>query len=216
MDVREQLVVDRVDDRARRGARDRVAAERRGVVARLEPRRCVIRDEQRADRQAVRKAFRERDRVGLHAELLPREEAAGAADARLHLVEDQQRAVLVRERARLCEELGRERMDAAFALHRLEQDRGRVRPDVLEPERAPGTSGSNAARFAGWPVTESAPNVRPWNEPSSATISVRPVALRAHLSAASTASAPELQKNALAPPKRSESFAASSCIGVVQ
>ena len=33
----------------------------------------------------------------------------------------------------------------------------------------PGSSGSNAARFAGWPVTESAPNVRPWNEPSSAT-----------------------------------------------
>ena len=64
-------------------------------------------------------------------------------------------------------------------------------------ETAPGTSGSNAARFAGWPVTESAPNVRPWNEPSSATISVRPVALRAHLSAASIDSAPELQKNAL-------------------
>ena len=39
-------------------------------------------------------------------------------------------------------------------------------------KRAPGTSGSNAARFAGWPVTESAPSVRPWNEPSSATTSV--------------------------------------------
>ena len=46
-------------------------------------------------------------------------------------------------------------------------------------------------------MTESAPNVRPWNEPSSATNSVRPVALRAHLSAASIDSAPELQKNAL-------------------
>ena len=89
-------------------------------------------------------------------------------------------------------------------------------PTCSSPKRAPGTSGSNAARFAGCPVTERAPNVRPWNEPSSATISVRPVALRAHLSAASTDSAPELQKNALAPPNRSESFAASSCIGVVQ
>ena len=60
-------------------------------------------------------------------------------------------------------------------------------------KRAPGTSGSNGARFAGWPVIESAPIVRPWKEPSSATSSVRPVALRAHLIAASTASVPELQ-----------------------
>jgi len=81
---------------------------------------------------------------------------------------------------------------------------------------APGTSGSNAARFAGWPVTESAPNVRPWNDPSSATISLRPVALRAHLSAASFASAPELQKNACAPPKRSDSFCDRSSIGSVK
>ena len=39
-------------------------------------------------------------------------------------------------------------------------------------KRTPGTSGSNAARFAGWPVTESAPSVRPWNEFSSATMPV--------------------------------------------
>ncbi len=54
-----------------------------------------------------------------------------AADAGLHLVEDQQRAVLVRERARLRERLRTERVHAAFALHDLEQDRGRVRPDVI-------------------------------------------------------------------------------------
>ena len=34
----------------------------------------------------------------------------------------------------------------------------------------PGTSGPKAARFAGWPVTDSAPIVRPWKEPSSATM----------------------------------------------
>ena len=39
--------------------------------------------------------------------------------------------------------------------------------------------------------------MRPWKPPSSATIRVLPVALRAILSAASFASAPELQKNAL-------------------
>ena len=43
-----------------------------------------------------------------------------------------------------------------------------------------------------------------------------PVALRACLSAASIASAPELQKNACAPPNRSERRVASSAIGSVQ
>ena len=43
-----------------------------------------------------------------------------------------------------------------------------------------------------------------------------PVALRAYLIAASIASAPELQKNACAPPKRSESRSASLAIGSVQ
>ncbi len=58
--------------------------------------------------------------------------------------------------------------------------------------------------------------MRPWNEPSSATTSLRPVALRAHLSAASIDSAPELQKNACAPPKASESCSESFCIGSVE
>ena len=80
----------------------------------------------------------------------------------------------------------------------------------------PGSSGSNAARFAGWPVTESAPHVRPWNEPSSATTPGLPDALRAYFSAASIASAPELQKNDCAPPNRAESCSASCAIGSVQ
>ena len=44
----------------------------------------------------------------------------------------------------------------------------------------------------------------------------RPVAFRATLSAASLASAPELQKNACAPPILSESRPASRSIGSVQ
>ena len=100
---------------------------------------------------------------------------------------------------------GVERDDAAFAEHRLEQDQ----PDVVGlaalaatptsfggAKRAPARSGSNAVRFAGWPVTESAPAVRPWKLCSSAITPVLPVALRAYFSAASFASAPELQKNA--------------------
>ena len=48
--------------------------------------------------------------------------------------------------------------------------------------------------------------MRPWKESSSATATGLPVAFRAHFSAASTASVPELQKNARAPPKRSDSW----------
>ncbi len=81
---------------------------------------------------------------------------------------------------------------------------------------APGESGSNGTRFAGWPVTESAPSVRPWKPPSSATTPGFPVALRAYFSAASFASAPELQKNAAAPPNRAESRFASVSIGSLQ
>ena len=80
----------------------------------------------------------------------------------------------------------------------------------------PGTSGPKPSHFDGCPVADSAPSVRPWKPPSSATMRVRPVALRAILSAASFASAPELQKNACAPPSRSERSPASRSIGSVQ
>ncbi len=86
-DAGEQRLVDRVEHRARRGARDGIATERRSVIARLERAGGGVRDEERADRQAVREALRERDEIRLHAELLPREERSGAADAGLHLVE---------------------------------------------------------------------------------------------------------------------------------
>ena len=65
-------------------------------------------------------------------------------------------------------------------------------------KRTPGTSGSKGARYFSFQVIESAPMVRPWNEPSNATSSVRPVALpmrRANLIAASTLSVPEFVKN---------------------
>ncbi len=97
--VREQVVVDRLDDGARGGAGDGVAAEGRGVVARDEPGRGAVGDEQRADREAVREPLGERDRVGADAGPLPGEELARAADPGLHLVEDEQR-VVARRRAR--------------------------------------------------------------------------------------------------------------------
>ena len=82
-------------------------------------------------------------------------------------------------------------------------------------KRTPARSGANGSRFAGCPVTESEPIVRPWKPCSRAITPARPVALRAYFSAASFASAPELQKNACAPPKRSDSLAASARTGSV-
>src|SRR5690606_24292508 len=57
------------------------------------------------------------------------EQLAGAADAGLHLVENEQEAMAVGQRAQLFEERRGEGADATLALHRLEQDRGRLRPD---------------------------------------------------------------------------------------
>ena len=75
-------------------------------------------------------------------------------------------------------------------------------------------SGLNGSRFAGWPVIDSAPIVRPWNAPSVATIRFRPVN-RESLIAASLASAPELQKKtrALESPTIDFKLAARSIAG---
>ena len=127
----------------------------------------------------------------------------------LHLVDAEQRADLERELGGRLRERRLERDHAAFAEDGLEQhQRGVRRPARVRPRAircrsgranaTPGTSGPKPSHFAGCPVAESAPSVRPWKPPSSATIRVRPVALRAILSAASFASAPELQKNACA------------------
>jgi hypothetical protein len=59
----------------------------------------------------------------------------------------------------------------------------------------PGTSGSNGSRNSLRQVALSEPNVRPWNPRIAATTFGRPVADRANLIAASTASVPEFERN---------------------
>src|SRR5690242_13159487 len=60
----------------------------------------------------------------------------------------------------------------------------------------PGSSGPNRPRyFALLAVSERLPSERPWNAPRNAITFVRPVAWRASLIAASTASVPELPRN---------------------
>ncbi|CAB4536506.1 unannotated protein [freshwater metagenome] len=54
----------------------------------------------------------------------------------------------------------------------------------------PFNKGTNGSRFAGCPVSDSAPMVLPWNAPRAATIRTLPV-LRESFNAASLASAPD-------------------------
>src|SRR6185437_1210039 len=66
------------------------------------------------------------DAVGPDTEVLEAEECPGSPDAGLNLVEDEQGAELVGERAGRLQELRRGRVDAAFALNRFEDDRARI------------------------------------------------------------------------------------------
>ena len=110
-DVRQQLVVDA--SRRRRSA----AAQTTGLPPNVEAwspgsNRVggVVGDEQRADRQAVGEPLRERGQVRPHAELLEGEERPRPADAGLHLVEAEERAVLGGELGGGGEEAGRRRV----------------------------------------------------------------------------------------------------------
>ena len=82
-----------------------------------------------ADREAAAERLGERHDVGRDAGALIGEQLAGAADAGLHLVEDQQQAVLVAELAQRPQELRRHHAHAALAHDRLDQDRGGLRTD---------------------------------------------------------------------------------------
>ena len=63
------------------------------------------------------------------------EEAAGAADARLHLVEDEQQAVFVAEPAQLLHEVLRHGAKPPLALHGLDEDRRRLLGDRVPDGR---------------------------------------------------------------------------------
>ena len=82
-------------------------------------------------REAAADALGDRHDVGRDARPFIGEELAGAADAALDLVEDQQQAVLVAELAQAPQRLRREDADAALALHGLEQDRRGLGADQL-------------------------------------------------------------------------------------
>ena len=91
--VDEPAVRQQAQDLAADGARERVAAERAAVLARAETPRTSSRADDRRDRQdAAAERLAEHVDVGLHILVLAREEPAGAAEAGLDLVGDEQHA----------------------------------------------------------------------------------------------------------------------------
>ncbi len=79
----------------------------------------------------------------------------------------------------------------------------------------PGTSGANGSCLDVCGVPDSAPIVRPWNAPSSTTISPPCRWRRASLIAHSLASAPEFVKNTLPPSELADSRSARRIAGPV-
>ena len=108
-----------------RGRADqRAARERAAVVARLHRIRHRLRAQQSADGQSRRQRLGERHDVGRYARPRVAPQRPGAAQAALHLVEDEQCASGVAQLTQSRQKGGVGTADAALALHRLNQHCG--------------------------------------------------------------------------------------------
>ena len=124
--ARQQLV----DEVQARAAGEQVAAVRAAVVARSQARRDVFADQRGSDRDAgAERLARSRRAIGRRPSTGERERDAGPAEARLHLVADEERAGAVAGLLHGRGERLRQRAHAAFALDRLEHHDGRVGRD---------------------------------------------------------------------------------------
>ncbi len=104
-------------------ARERVAAERGPVLAGPEHAQHVAGGHDGADgHDPAPQRLAQHEHVGLHAFVLARERAAGAAQARLDLVGDQQHPVLGAQLARTAQVAVGRHDDAGLALDRLHQE----------------------------------------------------------------------------------------------
>ena len=114
--------------------RQRIAAEGRAVGAGGHALGRFRRRQAGADRKAAAERLGQRHDVGRDAGVLIGEQVAGAADAGLDLVEDQQQPVVVAQLAQGAQERVRHHPHAALAHDRLDQDGGGL------PARSPSWS----------------------------------------------------------------------------
>ena len=160
------------------------------------------RHEERTDGHIpARQRLGDRHEIRLEAPVLECEELAGAPEARLDLVDAEERAVAAAERLRALEiSVGRQ-VDA-LPLHRLDEEdrdvlaaklRARARRGRrTEPGRSREATGRSASVNSGLPFADSEPSVRPWKPWSAEMTRLRFVAARPSFSTASIASVPEL------------------------
>ena len=120
--VGDELLLEQLDRGTGRGACHGIAAKRARVRARR-PRHHVGARAGHAKRQARSDPFRDIDDVGRQAEMLEGEHLARASHAGLHLVGDEQNAMLLREIAQPLQKRLRRNDVAPFALDRLDDDR---------------------------------------------------------------------------------------------
>ena len=139
--------------------------------------------------------------------MLGGEQPPRAPEARLHLVEAEERPVAAAELLRAVEVAGL-RQDDALAEHGLDDEERDVlaaRARASSASRSlngtlaiPGRYGPKRSVNAASPFTESEPSVSPWKACSTQTMRWRPVAARPSLIAASTDSVPLLREQRLA------------------
>src|ERR1039458_5872630 len=138
--LNQSLTVDHRQRRERGSGREIVAAEGRAVAhTALHTVEHAVTDRRRHEdptdrREAARERLRDADDVGVKAPVLEREEAPGASEPRLHLVADEQRAVLAAGLLRAGEIALRGQVDA-LALDRLDDEGGDVLARELAPQR---------------------------------------------------------------------------------
>ena len=170
---------DRVEHRQGRGRAHRVAPERGAVLPGLQQLARRAQADTGPDGEAAAEALSQRDDVRDDAGVLAGEAGAGAADAGLHLVEDEQRAAL-RGDLPGRREVARRRRDGTPSPMIGSRKTAAVSASTASASAAtspygtwetPGVSGSNGVLLLCWPVSASAPIVRPWKASSAAMIS---------------------------------------------
>ncbi len=110
----------------RGGAGNRIAAESRKMIAGLEGGGDFGPGGESAQREAVGDPFRGDQNVGIDAVVLVGKHLAGAAEAGLDFVGNEQDAVLVENLLHFFEVIRRRHDDPAFAHHRLGDEGGDV------------------------------------------------------------------------------------------
>ncbi len=163
----------------------RVAAERAAVVAGAQHAHHFLAGaEGRHRQQPAAQRLAEDDGIGLHVLVLAGEELAGAPQAGLHLVGDEQHVLLAADARALREvALGRHH-DARLALYGFHEERRGLRRDgglerrgVAERHVAEALGGVGAEVVAVLRVSLEKPTmveVRPWKLPSQTMICARP------------------------------------------